>query len=1099
MARRFPPGIQISALLAVLVLSFALLVQQGAGAARGMRTEAPPGGAAPREGIPLKPQATKIATLPSLAMEQLTPAIVTANGLEQSKAGWTVAQGGGSLVVRVRSALPLASLGASFALDQSLNPSVWIRSAGAWMPMSLAEPLERDGPHTQVVDPVTLPSGTRVAWLRFQVPRAGKPAVLSRLRVYGLPTVPAQSLGRPAPVPNTRTTLRQAGSSRAEGMTATSAPLTPFSVPTSSSLTVISRADWGSPDGESSPHWIPFFKQPYHIVIHHTDSGYSGDGSSDVRNIWAYHTFGNGWGDIGYNFVIDPRGNVYEGRAGGPTAVGAHTEHYNYGAIGISLIGNFDDQTPPPAMVKALVGLVSQLGNQYGINMEGVTDDGTLTFANLAGHRDFYATSCPGINVYRLIPALRTAVTRRMRSDARLVGLPTIYVAGGASSVALLRVQNTGTTTWNGRFSLRRLAGTLPGLPGGYNLPGIPPGGTVSVPLFLPALVPGQTFPTTWRVYDASGFPAGTAFPVAIHVLAAGQPTPVPPPPTATASPPAPPSPTFSPTASPTPTRVGTATATPSPSQTSSPTQSPTISPTVSGTPSPTATSLIQHLLPAGTGSPTSTPSPSPSPTQGSYLLPDARPSAGGASLSSAHDAALPRISDRQPSIAGQTNRVPRVDGAYTGGMPRQPRALNAVRGAARLWYFAEGSNAARDRETLAFVNPGSEPAYVVTTLVRADGRHAYVVTDVPPGGRATLDMTDAAGPGDGLGAIVRASQPLYVSRTEYHGSLGDEGTGAATTIGLRAPAPVWYLPAMPVIAGESERLSLLNPAATQETVRISLVTGGRLRPYQVVVVKALGIRAMTLPHGTASVEVRHIGAGSGVVVEARQSYQGDMGFTAASGVDTPTTSGYFAAPATGGPDSVVLLNPNAQAATVRLSGLDARSGSVWSRSLPVGADRQESVALPKSDGDWSAVYFQSDRPIAAGFAGLLAPGGEPSLAAHYRGMVTEEPTAPGRQHIFSEGDTRALISGPAERVYLVNPTNQAATISLNLLATGGRRLVKMVSLAPRATTSVNINAWAPPSQHALLVLSDQPILAAQTITFNLGADRLYSNGVIAP
>src|SRR6185437_6117146 len=327
--------------------------------------------------------------------------------------------------------------------------------------------------------------------------RARTSAVLSRLRVYGLQAAPTQRISQPTTLQVSRTKLGPAASSHAVGRASALAPAARVSGSASSGSVAISRAAWGSPDGEDSPRWIPFFKQPYHIVIHHTDSGYSGDGSSDVRSIWAYHTFGNGWGDIGYNFVIDPQGNVYEGRAGGPTAVGAHTEHYNSGAIGISLIGNFDAQTPPPAMVKALIGLVARLGNQFGINMEGVTDDGTLTFANLAGHRDFYATSCPGINLYRLLPALRTAVTRQMRSEARLDGPPMIYVASAAPSFALLRLRNTGTTTWNGRFSARRLAGNLPGLPGGYNLPGIPPGGTVSIPLFLPALAPGQELPTT--------------------------------------------------------------------------------------------------------------------------------------------------------------------------------------------------------------------------------------------------------------------------------------------------------------------------------------------------------------------------------------------------------------------------------------------------------------------------------------------------------------------------------------------------------------------------------------------------------------------------
>jgi hypothetical protein len=1033
-------------------------------------------------------------------MEQLTPITRESHGLKRSGAGWTVAPGGGELVISARSALPLASLGASFALDQSAKVSMGAWDGGAWTPMSLAEPLERDGPGTQVVDPFTLPSGTQMVSLRFQFSRGKAPAVLSRLRVYGVPAAPAQRLNLPAPFPLSRITLGPAVN-LAEGFASTLAPATQFSAPAISGSAVISRSAWGSPDGEGSPRWIPFFKQPYHIIIHHTDTGYSGDGSADVRSIWTYHTFGNGWGDIGYNYVIDPRGNIYEGRAGGPTAVGAHTEHNNYGAIGISLIGNFDSQTPPPAMVNALVGLVSRLGNQFGINMEGVTDDGTLTFANLAGHRDFYATSCPGINVYRLLPILKSAVGRQVRSGAKLDGPATIYVAGAAPSVALLRLRNTGTTTWNGRFSVRRRAGSLPELPGGYNLPGIPPGGTVSVPLFLPALAPGQVLPTIWRVYDASGFPAGAPFTVTISVLAAGQPTPVPSTSTATASPSPTPSPPGTPTASPTPTRVGTATTTSTPSETASPAESPTVSPMVSGTPSPTATSLIQRLLPVITGSPTSSPSPTPSPTQGSYLRPaGSRATGGGSSLNRSHDLATSGSSIRQSSIATRPSLFAVAEGARLGGTSNQAGFPDTTRGASRLWYFAEGSSAARDRETLAFVNPGADPAFVVTTLVRADGRHAYVVTDVPPDGRATLDATDAAGPGDSLGAIVQASRPVYVSRTEYHGSLADEGTGAVTTIGLRAPAPAWYLPAMPVVAGESERLSLLNPGATPETVRVSLVAGGVLHPYQVVVVQPLGIRIITLPHGTASAEVRQLGTGPGVVVESRQNYQGDLGFTAASGIDSLSASGYFVTPsAGGGRDSLVLFNPNSRASTVRLSGLDARFHSVWSRSIRVAAGRQESIGLPKSDGDWSAVSFQSDSPIAAGFFGLLAPGGEPSLAKHYRGLVTEHLTAPARQHVFSEGDTRDVISRPSESMSLANSTGQPASVSLLLLATGGRRLTKTVTVAPRTATTVNINAWAPPSQHGLLVLSDQPILAAQTISFNQGADRLYGNGVTAP
>src|SRR6185437_9535572 len=259
MARRFPRGLPISALLAALVFSMALLIRQGVGAAQSVRTEPSATWAPPRASVPLKPQITKIPKLPSVIMEQLTPITMASDGLKQSNAGWTVDPGGGRLEVRVRSALPLASLGASFALDHALNVSVWSRAGGAWLPMSLAEPLERDGPHTHMVVPASLPSGTRTVWLRFQFSRARTSAVLSRLRVYGLQAAPTQRISQPTTLQVSRTKLGPAASSHAVGRASALAPAARVSGSASSGSVAISRAAWGSPDGEDSPRWIPFF------------------------------------------------------------------------------------------------------------------------------------------------------------------------------------------------------------------------------------------------------------------------------------------------------------------------------------------------------------------------------------------------------------------------------------------------------------------------------------------------------------------------------------------------------------------------------------------------------------------------------------------------------------------------------------------------------------------------------------------------------------------------------------------------------------------------------------------------------------------------
>ena len=80
-----------------------------------------------------------------------------------------------------------------------------------------------------------------------------------------------------------------------------------------------------------------------------------------VRGIEVYHVLGNGWNDIGYNFLVDRFGTVYEGRAGGITrnVIGAHSEGFNSGTVGIALIGNFTSTKPPPAMQAALVRLLA--------------------------------------------------------------------------------------------------------------------------------------------------------------------------------------------------------------------------------------------------------------------------------------------------------------------------------------------------------------------------------------------------------------------------------------------------------------------------------------------------------------------------------------------------------------------------------------------------------------------------------------------------------------------------------------------------------------------------------------------------------------------
>ena len=74
-----------------------------------------------------------------------------------------------------------------------------------------------------------------------------------------------------------------------------------------------------------------------------------------LRGIYAYHVEGRGWRDIGYNFLVDRFGRIWEGRYGGvdKAVVGAHTLGYNEVAFAMSAIGNFDIAQPPQAVINA--------------------------------------------------------------------------------------------------------------------------------------------------------------------------------------------------------------------------------------------------------------------------------------------------------------------------------------------------------------------------------------------------------------------------------------------------------------------------------------------------------------------------------------------------------------------------------------------------------------------------------------------------------------------------------------------------------------------------------------------------------------------------
>lgn len=209
---------------------------------------------------------------------------------------------------------------------------------------------------------------------------------------------------------------------------------------------IIPRRGWGA--DESLMTWEPKYEKPVKIIIHHTatPNDPKQDPAATVRAVYYYHAVTRGWGDIGYNYLIDRLGNIYEGRKGGEGVVGGHDYGFNEGSVGISLIGDFQSEPPTEAMMNALARLVAWVCDRYGIDPTGRSIFRDLDLPNIAGHRETKSTTCPGDQVQNRLPALRERVAEIIHqqapsvrfvspeADRALSGMQTVAVQGGVAT-----------------------------------------------------------------------------------------------------------------------------------------------------------------------------------------------------------------------------------------------------------------------------------------------------------------------------------------------------------------------------------------------------------------------------------------------------------------------------------------------------------------------------------------------------------------------------------------------------------------------------------------------------------------------------------------
>ncbi|HEY8407990.1 MAG TPA: peptidoglycan recognition protein [Gaiellaceae bacterium] len=188
---------------------------------------------------------------------------------------------------------------------------------------------------------------------------------------------------------------------------------------------IIPRLSWGA--DESIRRHAPVYAPKLVVAfVHHTAGANNytrAESAAIVRGIEIYHVEGNGWWDIGYNFLVDKYGQVFEGRYGGVdrNVLGAHTMGFNSGSVGVAVIGDYGSSRISPAAARSLEQLLA-----WRLDVAHLDPLSTLTYRSggnprfpagipvllraISGHRDAYFTDCPGNALYAQLPAIATAV-----------------------------------------------------------------------------------------------------------------------------------------------------------------------------------------------------------------------------------------------------------------------------------------------------------------------------------------------------------------------------------------------------------------------------------------------------------------------------------------------------------------------------------------------------------------------------------------------------------------------------------------------------------------------------------------------------------------
>ncbi|MFE7407806.1 peptidoglycan recognition protein [Isoptericola sp. NPDC057559] len=234
---------------------------------------------------------------------------------------------------------------------------------------------------------------------------------------------------------------------------------------------IVTRAGWGA-DESLAGSWPETSKTLKAIYVHHTagtNSYKESQSAALVRGIYAYHTKSRGWPDIGYQFLVDRYGNVFQGRqnARSDNPIGAQAGGYNTGTIGVSAMGNFDTAQPTSALLTGLSQVIGWKAYQYKLNAKGTTTlvtgsstgsgtrakpGATVKVPTVLMHKTTNETACPGRYLAAKMSSLRSSAEARRQAAIKkygavrwAVGAPTRTAPTSAQTPVQWNVRSTYT------------------------------------------------------------------------------------------------------------------------------------------------------------------------------------------------------------------------------------------------------------------------------------------------------------------------------------------------------------------------------------------------------------------------------------------------------------------------------------------------------------------------------------------------------------------------------------------------------------------------------------------------------------------------------